>query len=63
MSGESLWGWRTISGLEGYDVEVVGDGVLASRRARDGDFDLILLDVMLPGRMDLRCAATFAAPD
>jgi DNA-binding response OmpR family regulator len=36
--------------VEGYDVEVVGDGVLASRRARDGDFDLILLDVMLPGR-------------
>jgi DNA-binding response OmpR family regulator len=35
---------------EGYDVEVVGDGVLASRRARDEDFDLILLDVMLPGR-------------
>jgi DNA-binding response OmpR family regulator len=36
--------------MEGYDVEVVGDGVTASRRAREGGFDLILLDVMLPGK-------------
>jgi DNA-binding response OmpR family regulator len=36
--------------LEGWDVELVGDGVLASRRARDERFDLILLDVMLPGK-------------
>jgi DNA-binding response OmpR family regulator len=34
--------------LEGYDVEVAGDGELASRRAREGDFDLLLLDIMLP---------------
>ena len=34
--------------MEGYDVEVAGDGELASRRAREGDFDLVLLDVMLP---------------
>ena len=33
---------------EGYDVEVVGDGDVAARRAREGQFDLILLDVMLP---------------
>jgi len=36
--------------LEGYDVEVMGDGAAASRRAREGGFDLILLDVMLPGK-------------
>jgi DNA-binding response OmpR family regulator len=36
--------------LEGYEVEVVGDGLLASRRATSEPFDLILLDVMLPGR-------------
>jgi CheY-like chemotaxis protein len=36
--------------LEGYDVEVVGDGAAAARRAREGGFDLILLDVMLPGK-------------
>jgi DNA-binding response OmpR family regulator len=33
---------------EGYDVAVVGDGETAARRAREGIFDLILLDVMLP---------------
>ncbi len=33
---------------EGYDVAVVGDGEAAARRAREGVFDLILLDVMLP---------------
>jgi DNA-binding response OmpR family regulator len=36
--------------LEGYDVEVIGDGAAASHRAREGAFDLILLDVMLPGK-------------
>jgi DNA-binding response OmpR family regulator len=34
--------------LEGYTVEVVGDGEDALARACSGDFDLILLDVMLP---------------
>src|SRR5436305_5531162 len=36
--------------LEGYGVEVAADGDVASRRAREGSFDLILLDVMLPGK-------------
>jgi DNA-binding response OmpR family regulator len=34
--------------LEGHEVEVVGDGDAASRAAREGAFDAILLDVMLP---------------
>ncbi len=34
--------------LEGYEVEVVRDGDTATTRAREGAFDLILLDVMLP---------------
>ena len=34
--------------LEGYEVEVVRDGETASTRAKEADFDLILLDVMLP---------------
>jgi DNA-binding response OmpR family regulator len=34
--------------LEGHAVEVVTDGETASRRARTGSFDVILLDVMLP---------------
>jgi DNA-binding response OmpR family regulator len=36
--------------IEGYEVEVVGDGIAASRRACEQNFDLILLDVMLPGK-------------
>jgi serine phosphatase RsbU (regulator of sigma subunit) len=36
--------------LEGYDVEVVTNGAAASRRALESRFDLILLDVMLPGK-------------
>jgi len=36
--------------LEGYEVEVVVDGITASRRAREEPFDLILLDIMLPGK-------------
>ncbi len=34
--------------LEGYQVEVVTNGAKASRRALEEQFDLILLDVMLP---------------
>ncbi|MGH9387024.1 MAG: response regulator transcription factor [Vicinamibacterales bacterium] len=36
--------------LEGYQVEAVGDGLTAIERAEAGSFDLILLDVMLPGK-------------
>ena len=36
--------------LEGFDVEVVSNGAGVSRRAREQLFDLILLDVMLPGK-------------
>lgn len=34
---------------EMYDVEVAGDGNEALRRARERPFDLVVLDVMLPG--------------
>jgi DNA-binding response OmpR family regulator len=33
---------------EGYQTEVATDGEIGARRAASGDFDLILLDVMLP---------------
>jgi DNA-binding response OmpR family regulator len=36
--------------MEGYEVEVLSDGIAASRRARESGFDLILLDIMLPGK-------------
>lgn len=38
--------------LEGHQVEVLGDGDTATARAREQPFDLIVLDVMLPGRRD-----------
>jgi DNA-binding response OmpR family regulator len=34
--------------VEGHDTEVVRDGDTASRRGREAQWDLILLDVMLP---------------
>jgi DNA-binding response OmpR family regulator len=34
--------------LEGHAVEVAADGETAVRRAREGAFDLLLLDLMLP---------------
>ncbi len=36
--------------LEGYDVEVAGEGAEAMRLARSQPFDAVILDVMLPGR-------------
>jgi DNA-binding response OmpR family regulator len=36
--------------LEGYEVELAGDGEAAVRCARETPFDLIILDVMLPKR-------------
>ncbi|TAH37926.1 MAG: response regulator transcription factor [Planctomycetota bacterium] len=34
---------------QGYQVEVVHDGHVARRRTEEGGFDLVLLDLMLPG--------------
>jgi two-component system response regulator RegX3 len=34
----------------GYDVDAVGDGREGFRKALSGQYDLLLLDVMLPGR-------------
>jgi two-component system response regulator MprA len=38
-----------VLGAEGYEVELAADGTQALRSARDHPFDLIVLDVMLPG--------------
>jgi two-component system alkaline phosphatase synthesis response regulator PhoP len=35
--------------IEGYEVEVALDGLAGLRRAREGVFDLAVLDLMLPG--------------
>jgi DNA-binding response OmpR family regulator len=36
--------------LEGYDIEIASDGPAGASRGKDPAFDLILLDVMLPGK-------------
>ena len=36
--------------VEGFEVEVVSDGDTGARKALGGEFDLVLLDVMLPGK-------------
>lgn len=40
---------QRVLGAEGHDVEAAQDGHEALRRARDRRFDLVVLDVMLPG--------------
>ena len=39
----------TYLGAEGFEVDVAHDGLLGLERARRGEHDLIVLDVMLPG--------------
>jgi two-component system, OmpR family, response regulator QseB len=46
---------------EGFTTEVVDDGIAASERARDDDFDLLLLDLGLPGRHGLEVLADLRA--
>ncbi|MEW1545366.1 MULTISPECIES: response regulator transcription factor [Streptomyces] len=47
---------------EGYAVDVVHDGLEGLHRAAEGDYDLLLLDIMLPGMNGYRiCAALRAA--
>ena len=36
--------------LEGYDIEIITNGITASERVRQHTFDLVILDVMLPGK-------------
>jgi two-component system, OmpR family, response regulator len=43
-------GLRDSLEAEGYAVEVVAEGMEAEARAREGGFELIVLDIMLPGR-------------
>lgn len=47
----------------GYRISLSGDGVHALRLAREGRPDLIVLDLMLPGRSGLEVAAELRGPD
>jgi DNA-binding response OmpR family regulator len=49
---------------EGYAVDVVHDGLEGLHRASEGTYDLVVLDIMLPGLNGYRvCAALRAAGD
>ena len=49
---------------QGYDVETVGDGESAIQRVNREPWDLVVLDVMLPGRsgLDVLAAVSCAKP-
>ena len=47
---------------EGYDVLSVDNGVSALDQLREKDFDLIILDLMLPGLGGLDVARTIRKP-
>jgi signal transduction histidine kinase/DNA-binding response OmpR family regulator len=48
---------------DGYSVDVVGDGAAAVSAALNGRFDLILMDVQMPGMDGLTAAATIRAAE
>ena len=49
---------------DGHEVEIVGDGTVASKRVAEQKYDLILLDLMLPGMDGLQiCQQIRAAED
>jgi two-component system, OmpR family, response regulator RegX3 len=45
----------------GYDVDAVGDGDVALERARDRSYDLMVLDLLLPGRRGIDVCRTLRA--
>ncbi|WUS99304.1 response regulator transcription factor [Streptomyces sp. NBC_00708] len=46
---------------EGFAVDVVHDGTEGLHRARDGAYDLVILDIMLPGTNGYRVCAALRA--
>jgi two-component system, OmpR family, response regulator len=48
---------------EGHEVEIIGDGKVASQRVEEQQYDLILLDLMLPGMDGLQICKQIRAAD
>lgn len=46
---------------EGYAVDVVHDGIDGLHRASEGSYDLVILDIMLPGMNGYRVCSTLRA--
>lgn len=49
--------------IEGFDVDLAHDGVTGLWHAREGSFDAIVLDIMLPGLNGYRVCADLRAND
>jgi len=48
---------------EGFTVDIAGTGPDGLQRARDNDYDLILLDILLPGSNGFQICATLRAEE
>jgi DNA-binding response OmpR family regulator len=48
-NADLAFGLRNNLEIEGYEVDVAGDGSDGLSRARRGEADLVILDLMLPG--------------
>jgi DNA-binding response OmpR family regulator len=57
-NADLAYGLRNNLEIEGYDVELAGDGPRGLARARDGQPDLVILDLMLPGADGFRVLKT-----
>jgi two-component system, OmpR family, response regulator len=63
VEGERVMARALSRGLtaEGFAVDVTGDGISGLDMARDGDYDAIVLDIMLPGRSGYDVVTTMRA--
>jgi DNA-binding response OmpR family regulator len=57
-NSDLAYGLRNNLEIEGYEVEVAGDGAKGLARARGGKPDLVILDLMLPGLDGFRVLRT-----
>ena len=57
-NADLAYGLRNNLEIEGYDVELASDGNVGLVRARGGNHDLIVLDLMLPGTDGFRVLRT-----
>jgi two-component system OmpR family response regulator len=48
---------------EGFDVTVIGDGLAGLAEARIGDYDAIVLDILLPGMNGFKVCETLRSED
>jgi DNA-binding response OmpR family regulator len=60
-NADLAFGLRNNFEIEGYEVDVAGDGLVGLARAREWTPDLVVLDLMLPGMDGYRVLRTLRA--